>query len=96
MTILDRILHDVHHELAQAKAHAPLREVRARIPDLPPPLALHDAIAPEFCLIAEIKASSPSVGKMRPGFARGAVARLTSICRMFQKWSFEHDPIPNS
>lgn len=66
MTILDQILGDVREEVAAARLDRPLADLRSRIADAPPVRDIHGALAgPEFCLIAEIKERSPSVGPMR-------------------------------
>ena len=64
-TILDRILADVHGEVAAAKRRRPEADLRAMIADAPPVRPLDAVLAFPFGLIAEIKASSPSVGPMR-------------------------------
>lgn len=66
-TILDEILQDVRTELDATKARRPLAEVRRMTPDAPPVRPLPGALARKFCLIAEIKERSPSVGPMRAG-----------------------------
>lgn len=64
-TILDRILADVHREISAAKRCRSESDLRAMIADAPPVRPLDAALASGFGLIAEIKASSPSVGPMR-------------------------------
>lgn len=64
-TILDDILRDVRTELEAARARRPLAEIRSMIPDAIPPRAFAPALARGFCLIAEVKERSPSVGPMR-------------------------------
>ncbi|GAB4167038.1 MAG: indole-3-glycerol phosphate synthase TrpC [Terrimicrobiaceae bacterium] len=67
MTILDQILGDVREEVAASRLARPLADLRSRIADAPPVNDFHAALAkPAFCLIAEIKERSPSVGPMRP------------------------------
>lgn len=64
-TFLDAILRDVRAELTSTRAQRPAAEIRRMLPDAPPPRPLDAALAPRFCLIAEIKERSPSVGPMR-------------------------------
>ena len=64
-TILDDILRDVRTELESARACRPLAEIRRMIPDAVPPRAFDAALGRGFCLIAEVKERSPSVGPMR-------------------------------
>jgi indole-3-glycerol phosphate synthase len=64
-TILDRILADVRLEIDGAKRLRSLADLRGMIADAPPVCPLDAALEPSFGLIAEIKASSPSVGPMR-------------------------------
>jgi indole-3-glycerol phosphate synthase len=65
-TILDEILHDVRTELEAARARRPLAEIRRMVVDAEPPRGFDSALARGFCLIAEVKERSPSVGPMRP------------------------------
>jgi indole-3-glycerol phosphate synthase len=64
-TFLDEILADVRTELDTTKARLPLAEIRRMIPDAPAIRPLPPALSGKFCLIAEIKERSPSVGPMR-------------------------------
>ena len=64
-TILDRILADVQEEVASAKFRRTEADVRGMIADAPPVRSLTQALGGDFGLIAEIKATSPSVGLMR-------------------------------
>ncbi len=64
-TILDDILLDVRTELDAAKARRPLSEIKRMATDAPPVRPLPAALAQGFCLMAEIKERSPSVGPMR-------------------------------
>ena len=72
-TFLEEILLDVRAELDANKAKRPLTEIRRMAVDAPTirPLA---AALDEFCLIAEIKERSPSVGPMRPENVREAAS----------------------
>jgi indole-3-glycerol phosphate synthase len=65
MTFLDQILGDVRGEVAAAKAARPESELRRRIADAPAVRPLLPALTGGFCLIAEIKERSPSMGAMR-------------------------------
>jgi indole-3-glycerol phosphate synthase len=65
-TFLDEILLDVRAELDATKAKRPLAEIRRMLLDAPPIRPLSAALSEQFCLIAEIKERSPSVGPMRP------------------------------
>ena len=64
-TILDRIMVAVRREVAEAKSHRPLAELRRLGADAPPVRSLKDALLGGFGLIAEIKERSPSQGAMR-------------------------------
>ena len=72
-TFLEEILLDVRNELDATKANRPLAEIRRMIPDAPSIRPLPAALSEKFCLIAEIKERSPSVGPMRPANVAGAV-----------------------
>lgn len=63
--ILDRILIDVRREIAEAKSLVSQVELERRIQDAPPVQSLKHALSGSFGLIAEIKACSPSMGRMR-------------------------------
>jgi indole-3-glycerol phosphate synthase len=65
-TFLEEILLDVRTELDATKAKRPLAEIRRMVLDAPQIRALPEALSKEFCLIAEVKERSPSVGPMRP------------------------------
>lgn len=66
VTILEKILKRVRGDLALAKSHRPVSELRAMVADAPPVVPLDRALASaSFGLIAEIKEKSPSVGPMR-------------------------------
>jgi indole-3-glycerol phosphate synthase len=64
-TFLEEILMDVRAELDATKARRPLAEIRRMILDAPAIRPLPAALSEKFCLIAEIKERSPSVGPMR-------------------------------
>jgi indole-3-glycerol phosphate synthase len=82
-TILDEILVDVRAQIAHARRDVPLEEIRARLPEAPPPRDFAGALARGgFGLIAEIKRRSPSVGPMREENFRDAAstyARSSSV-----------------
>jgi len=65
-TFLEEILLDVRAELDATKAKRPLAEIRRMVLDAPPIRPLPAALSEKFCLVAEIKERSPSVGPMRP------------------------------
>ena len=73
-TFLEEILLDVRAELDATKAKRPLTEIRRMAVDAPTLRPLAAALADEFCLIAEIKERSPSVGPMRPENVREAAS----------------------
>lgn len=73
-TILDDILRDVRTELESSRARRPAAEIRRMIPDAVPPRAFAAALAGGFCLIAEVKERSPSVGPMREANVSDALA----------------------
>lgn len=64
-TFLDDILADVETELAATKLRRSQADIRKMVSDAPPVRSLSKALAGSFCLIAEIKERSPSVGPMR-------------------------------
>ena len=73
-TFLEEILLDVRAELDATKAKRPLTEIRRMVVDAPSIRPLAAALAEKFCLIAEIKERSPSVGPMRPENVREAAS----------------------
>ncbi|MFV0416257.1 MAG: indole-3-glycerol phosphate synthase TrpC [Chthoniobacterales bacterium] len=73
-TVLDRILDDVRAALNETKTKRPLREIKARLLDVPPVRSFTEALRQNtFSLIAEVKAKSPSVGEMRPENLKAAL-----------------------
>lgn len=77
-TILDTILADVREEVATAKSAKPLREIQAMLADAPPTRDFATALSAGFCLIAEIKRRSPSVGPMREENVNDAAAAYSA------------------
>ena len=73
-TFLEEILLDVRAELGATKARRPLAEIRRMVLDAPSIRPLPAALSEKFCLIAEIKERSPSVGPMRPENVAGATS----------------------
>jgi indole-3-glycerol phosphate synthase len=71
---LEEILLDVRTELDGTKARRPPAELRRMVPDAPSVRPLPAALLEKFCLIAEIKERSPSVGPMRPENVAGATS----------------------
>lgn len=64
MSFLDGIVANTAVRVADRRGREPLSELRARVRDAPPVQSLHDAIASDFCVIAEHKRRSPSGGAM--------------------------------
>ncbi|MGQ9731625.1 MAG: indole-3-glycerol phosphate synthase TrpC [Candidatus Zipacnadales bacterium] len=63
--ILDEIVANKRLELNETKRLLSLDEVKARLPDVPPPRNFHDALdGPKVAVIAEIKRASPSLGQI--------------------------------
>ena len=65
-TFLEEILLNARAELGVNKAKRSVAEIRHMVLDAPEIRPLPEALSTGFCLIAEIKARSPSVGPMRP------------------------------
>ena len=66
MTFLEEILLNARAELGATKAKRSPAEIRHMVLDAPEIRPLPEALSRAFCLIAEIKVRSPSVGPMRP------------------------------
>lgn len=79
MTILDDIIAYKKHEVARARANAPLSSIEALAKETGPPrgfaAALRRKAETGFALIAEIKKASPSKGLIRADFDPAALAR---------------------
>ena len=75
-TILDRIVADKREELAAAQRRVPFAELKARLPQAPPPRPFAEALRGDTVrLIAEVKKASPSRGLLRKDFDPVALAR---------------------
>jgi len=76
-TILDTIVAHKRVELERDKSAFPLRELEARLPDLPATRPFADALRrrPGIHLIAEVKKASPSKGVLRVDFDPVAIAQ---------------------
>jgi indole-3-glycerol phosphate synthase len=75
-TFLDRILADKREELASAMRSVPFAELKARLPQAPPPRPFGEALRGDTVrLIAEVKKASPSRGVLREQFDPLALAR---------------------
>jgi len=74
---IEKVIALKREEVAAAKDSAPLQELRSLISDLPETRDFRGALAGEgLALIAEVKRSSPSVGKIAPIADPGKLARL--------------------
>jgi indole-3-glycerol phosphate synthase len=75
--ILDRIAAAKRREVASLKKTTPLDELQKRVDDLPPPRDFIGAISQPSCaIIAEVKRSSPSKGRIREDFDPVRIASL--------------------
>jgi indole-3-glycerol phosphate synthase len=75
--ILDRIVAAKHQEVASLKKTTPLDELQKRVRDLPPARDFAGAISGTSCaIIAEVKRSSPSKGRIREQFDPVYIASL--------------------
>ncbi|MFB3052753.1 MAG: indole-3-glycerol phosphate synthase TrpC [Dehalococcoidia bacterium] len=75
-TILDRIVADKREELAAAQRYVPFADLKARLPQAPPPRPFAEALRDDSIrLIAEVKKASPSRGLLREQFDPLALAR---------------------
>jgi len=82
-TILDRIVADKREELAATQRRVPFADLKARLPQAPPPRPFAEALravpagrqGDSLRLIAEVKKASPSRGLLREDFDPLALAR---------------------
>jgi len=74
---LQKILEHKKQEMADRKALLPLSELKRRLEETPVPLDFEGAIrSRQGALIAEVKRSSPSRGRIREDFDPTAIARV--------------------
>jgi indole-3-glycerol phosphate synthase len=74
---LQKILEHKKKEMAERKALLPLSELKRRLGETPAPLNFEGAIrSRQEALIAELKRSSPSRGRIREDFEPAAIARV--------------------
>ncbi|NWF53482.1 MAG: indole-3-glycerol phosphate synthase TrpC [Syntrophaceae bacterium] len=74
---LEKILEHKKKEVAERKALLPLPEIKRRVEEIPAPLDFEGAVRSRCgALIAEVKRSSPSRGRIREDFDPAAIARL--------------------
>jgi indole-3-glycerol phosphate synthase len=74
---LQKILEHKKKEVAERKALLPLPEIKRRVEETPAPLNFEGAIrSRQEALIAEVKRSSPSRGRIREDFDPVAIARV--------------------
>jgi indole-3-glycerol phosphate synthase len=75
-TILDRIVADKREELAATQRRVPFADLKARLPQAPPPRPFAEALRDgPLRLVAEVKKASPSRGLLREDFDPLALAR---------------------
>ena len=75
-TILDRIVADKREELAATQRRVPFADLKARLPQAPPPRPFAGALRGDSLrLVAEVKKASPSRGLLREDFDPLALAR---------------------
>jgi indole-3-glycerol phosphate synthase len=73
------LLEATRRESQSRRRQEPLAELKAAVKDLPPPRGFsRRLVAQGFCLIAEVKRKSPSMGEMNPGGA-GEIAAVHRI-----------------
>jgi indole-3-glycerol phosphate synthase len=74
---LEKILESKREEVAGQKGLLPLSDLKQRLAEAPAPLDFEGALRSRACaLIAEVKRSSPSKGRIREDFDPVAIARL--------------------
>ena len=80
MSILQEILIHKKEELRLKKNSLPLKEIKARLKDTPPPKNFRTALKRDtgepIKLVAEIKKASPSTGVIRPNFNPSEIVSL--------------------
>ncbi len=78
--ILQKIVENKREELEQQKQILPLSELRQMLADMPPTLDFERSIRGRTCaVIAEIKRSSPSKGRIREDFDPVRIARTYEL-----------------
>ena len=79
--ILRKIVENRQKEVAQQKKILPLGEMRQMLADRPPTFDFEKAIRSRACaVIAEVKRSSPSKGRIREDFDPVKIARTYELC----------------
>jgi len=74
---LEKILEGKKEEVAGQKGLLPLSDLKRRLAEIPSPLDFREAVRSRACaLIAEVKRSSPSKGRIREDFDPVAIARI--------------------
>lgn len=74
---LEKILESKREEVAGQKGLLPLPDLKRRLAEVPAPLDFNEGLRSRACaLIAEVKRSSPSKGRIREDFDPVAIARV--------------------
>jgi indole-3-glycerol phosphate synthase len=74
---LEKILEGKREEVAGQRGLLPLSDLKRRLAEVPAPLDFRGALRSQACaLIAEVKRSSPSKGRIREDFDPVAIARI--------------------
>ncbi len=77
MSVLDKIFERKHEEVAAAKRHVTLEDLKSKVADAESPRGFRRALqaaSTPLALIAEVKKASPSQGLIRPNFDAKDVA----------------------